>query len=265
LSKIAKALEKAKQNRQSGSGAAVERPARQTARPPEADLEIKPKYSTTRTIEVDERLFEANFVLLGMEDAVVRDRYNLLRTQLLQRTKEQGWNTIMITSGVQGEGKTVTAINLALSMARESQQTSLLVDANFRSPKIEEYMGLGGNKGLTDHMLDDVPVPDILINPGIEKLVVVPPGTHHKGAADLLGSPKLKSLVKDFKTRYPDRYVIYDCPHILDMPDSLVFSTYVDAVVLVVDQSKTTKPIIDRAIKMLDGRNVVGIVLNKSR
>jgi len=263
LSKIAKALEKAKQDRLTRVGAIAEsRHERQAAAAEEC--EVQPKYSRTRVIDVDEDLFEANYILMGLEDCEVRDRFNLLRTQLLQRTKEHGWNTIMVTSAVPGEGKTVTAINLAMSMARESQQTALLLDANFRNPKVEEYMGLGDNPGLTDHLLEGTPVPEMLINPGIDKLVVLPAGRYKQGATDLLGSNKLKALVKDLKSRYPDRYVIYDCPHVLNMPDTLVFASYVDAVLLVVDSSKTSRDDVRAAVKTLEGRNLIGVVLNKS-
>jgi exopolysaccharide/PEP-CTERM locus tyrosine autokinase len=261
LSKIAKALEKAKENRLKQTGAEV---SQNQETPQSSECDVKPRYSMTRVIDVDENLTEGNAILMGLEDCVVRDRYNLLRTQLLQRTKDKGWNTIMITSAMPGEGKTVTAINLGLSMARESQQTSLLVDANFRQPKIQEYMGLGENKGLADYLIEDVPVSELLINPGIEKLVVLPSGHSRLNTVDLLGSPKLKSLVKDLKSRYPDRYVIYDCPHLLNMPDSLVFSTYVDAVVLVVDHTKATREQVKQATKILEGRNLVGTILNRA-
>lgn len=262
MSKIAKALEKAKQNRLRETEAAE---VKQQNQAPSAECEVKPRYSMTRVVQVDEDMAEANPILMGADDCVIRDRYNLLRTQLLQRTKEQGWNTIMVTSATPGEGKTITAINLAMCMARESQQTALLVDANLRNPRIQEYMGLGSSKGLTDYLIEDVPISDLLINPGIEKLVVLPAGGLRQGSADLLGSPKLKSLVKDLKNRYPDRYVIYDCPHILNMPDTLVFSTYVDAVLLVVDAEKTTKDQLKSAEQALEGRNLVGTVMNNSR
>lgn len=264
MSKIAKALEKAKQDRlQRADTASIY--AVQNAQEPAEECEVQPQYSRTRVIDVQEELFETNLIHMGLEDCEIRDRFNLLRTQVLQRTRDKGWNTIMVTSAVPGEGKTLTAINLAMCMARESQQTALLLDANFRNPKVEVYMGLGKNPGLTDHLLEDIPVPDMLINPGIEKMVVLPSGMHRQGATDLLGSPKLKALVKDLKSRYPDRYVIYDCPHVLNMPDTLVFSTYVDAVLLVVDSSKTSRDDVRAAVKTLEGRNLIGVVLNKSR
>jgi exopolysaccharide/PEP-CTERM locus tyrosine autokinase len=264
LSKIAKALEKAKKDRLQRTESPAGSPGRQAQAQAE-ECEVQPKYSRTRVIDVDENQFEANFIFMGLDDCEIRDRFNLLRTQLLQRTKDKGWNTIMVTSAVPGEGKTITAINLAMCMARESQQTALLLDANFRNPKVEEYMGLGKNPGLTDHLLDDIPVPDMLINPGVDKMVVLPSGGQNQGATDLLGSPKLKALVKDLKSRYPDRYVIYDCPHVLNMPDTLVFSSYVDAVLLVVDASKTSRDDIKTAVKTLEGANLIGVVMNKSR
>jgi Mrp family chromosome partitioning ATPase len=93
--------------------------------------------------------------------------------------------------------------------------------------------------------------------------VVLPAGRYISGATEFIGSPKMKSLVKELKNRYPDRYVIYDCPHILDMPDTLVFSSYVDAVILIVQAGKTSENHVKEALKLLEDRNILGVVFNR--
>ena len=72
----------------------------------------------------------------------------------------------------------------------------------------------------------------------------------------------MEQLVEEMKVRYPDRYVIFDCPHLLDIPDALVFAEYVDGIVLVVDEGKTDRNNLNAALKMLEGRNLLGVVLN---
>lgn len=116
--------------------------------------------------------------------------------------------------------------------------------------------------GLTDHLLRGIPLTQTLVNPGMEKLVVLPAGGSQDDSADILGSPAMERLVEEMKTRYPDRYVIFDCPHLLDIPDALVFAEYVDGIVLVVDEGKTDRNNLNAALKMLEGRNLLGVVLN---
>jgi exopolysaccharide/PEP-CTERM locus tyrosine autokinase len=269
MSKIAKALEKAKQNRGEEPVERMEAPVSgpMTENPPIDcfGAPVIPPYSQTKIMGLDMKVLTKHRVLSSIEDEGVVDAYNIMRTQILQRTKEKGWNTIMVTSVLPGEGKTLTSINLAVSLAREVQQTALLVDVNFRNPKISNYLGMDPKiPGLAEYLLDDKPVCDILVNPGVDKMVVLPAGRNIPGAVDILSAPKLRDLVRDLKTRYPDRYVIYDCPHILDMPDSLVFSTYVDAVVLVVEAGRTPKSALKKALKLLEGRNIIGTVMNKA-
>jgi len=260
MSKISKALEKARQERGEEISAFEDAPKRTEA--PEAPAK---SFSATKVVPLCDVHQEQHRILTAIRDPAVMDRYDLLRTQILMRTRDKGWNTLMITSVKPGEGKTLTAINLALSMAREAEQTALLVGTNLRNPQIACYLGLEeGAMGLSEYLLEDVPVSQLLVNPGIENLVVLPAGRPMRETTDIFGLPKMKQLVSELKTRYPDRYVIYDCPHILDMPDTLVFSSYVDAVVLVVEADRTPRKDILTALKTLEGRSIVGLVMNKA-
>jgi exopolysaccharide/PEP-CTERM locus tyrosine autokinase len=204
-------------------------------------------------------------LLALLDDPEAVNCYNLLRTQLLEKTRQKVHNTIVITSVVDGEGKTVTAINLAACMAREVKQTVLLVDADLRNPKIHEYLGCTVEKGLTDYLLNDVPLAELLVNPGLAKMVVLPTGKRLSGSTDILGSPKMEDLVAELKRRYPERYVIFDCPPVLTAPDALIFSSYVDGVILVVEAGRASREQIHKAVEVLEGRNILGLVMNKSK
>jgi protein-tyrosine kinase len=288
MSKLLKALDKARHRKDEGYNAAEEMPAEDklakayeratssstvagtfsSAKPLKVskDQEIKPRYSKTRVLSANDRVLESNRIMTHLKDPRVRDYYDILRTQVLQRTKPNGWNSLMVTSAYPGEGKTLTAINLALAISRQVQQTAMLVGANFRSSKVCTYFGFDEKRtGLSDYLSNGIQVQDSFFNPGLDRLVILPAGST-KASTDALGSPKMKNLVQELKTRYSDRYVIYDCPHVLDMPDTLIFSSYVDAVLMVVEAGKTPKQRIQEAVRILEdhGVNIIGMVLNKA-
>lgn len=258
MSKLSKALDKAKKERQDSQPPAAESS-------PEQSRQESPRPGSVRTRVQNPRqeILEQNRIISAIQDQSILDTYNLLRTQILQKTRDKGWNTIMITSPRAGEGKTTTALNLALSIAREAMQTALVVDTNLRSPKLDKLLDLQCSKGLTDYLLDSSGVSELLVNPNLDKFVLLPAGRALSGSTDILSSPRMQELVNELKNRYPDRYVLFDCPHLLNMPDSLLFSSYVDAVILVVEAGKTSREDIDHSLQLLEGKNILGLVLNK--
>lgn len=222
-------------------------------------------FGSTKVLSTDDRHLENNRIITHRSSPAVLDSYYVLRTQILQRTKHKRWNTLMVTSPRPREGKSVTSVNLAMTIACQPGYTSLLVDANFRTPMVRSLLGLtGSDAGLTDYLVDDtVEIPNLLVNPGIEKMVVLPSGKPLLGSTDLLATPRMEHLVHEIKNRYPDRYVIYDCPHLLEMPDALVFANYVDAILLVVEANRTRKEDLEEACRLLEGKNVLGSFLTK--
>jgi exopolysaccharide/PEP-CTERM locus tyrosine autokinase len=193
------------------------------------------------------------------------DAYKILRTQVLHRLRENNWNVLGITSPGHGEGKTLTAVNLAVSLAMETSQTVLLVDADLRSPSIHEVFGLEDCPGLADYLLDDQPVEDLLVHPGIGSFVLLPAGRAISNSTEILTSPKMLALVEEFKNRYPARIVIFDLPPLLHTADVLAFSPYTDALLFVVEEGKTTAEQLQRALLLVkNSRPVLGTVLNKA-
>jgi capsular exopolysaccharide synthesis family protein len=193
------------------------------------------------------------------------DAIKILRTQVLQRLRENNWNVLGVTSPGYAEGKTLTAVNLAASLAMETTQTVLLVDANLRNPSIHDVFGLQDCPGLADYLLDNQPVEDLLVHPGIGRFVVLPGGRAISNSTEILTSPKMVSLVEEFKHRYPSRIVIFDLPPLLHTADVLAFSPYIDALLLVVEEGKTTAEEVQRAMSLVkNSRPVLGTVLNKA-
>jgi protein-tyrosine kinase len=258
MSHIEKALEKAKKER---AGIEVKEKVKDEVK----DITYKkPVYQRTRVVPLNENILLENKILNQSNNSVVTDRYNLLRTQIFERTKDSGMNSILVTSVTKGEGKTLTSINLAISIAKGLNQTVLLVDADLRSPTVYKLLGLKIGSGLSDYLLNDVPISDLLINPGIEKLVILPGGKSVHNSAEILGSPKMEALVQEMKQRYKDRYVIFDSPPLLSSPDPIVFSSYVDCILLVVEEGRTSTQQITEAMNLLKGKNIIGTVLNKA-
>ena len=232
--------------------------------PPEMSriAEQDPAYTQTKVISLDSSHLEKHRLMMLIDDPKSVDCYNLLCTKLLQKTRDNGLNTIMVTSALEDEGKTITSINLAVSIAREVKQTVMLVDTDLRNPTIHHYLGCDGQKGLRDYLLDDEPLAKLLVNPGLARMVVLAAGKRLTGSTEILGSPKMEKLVEEMKRRYPERYVIFDCPPLLASPDALIFSSYVDGVILVVKAGKTPKDLISKAIELLHGKNIIGLVMN---
>jgi non-specific protein-tyrosine kinase len=223
-----------------------------------------PSYTESESKELDAEFLAANRCIAFSLDIPEAEAYRLLRTQILQRAREKGGNTLMVTSSVPGEGKTLTAVNLAFAIAKEFNQTVLLVDCDLRQQKVYRMLGIRSEKGLVDYLLDRSPLEDLILWPGVEKITLISGGQTLKGSSELLGSAKMKNLVEELKTRYPDRFVIFDLPPVLSAADALVFAPLVDHTVLVVQAGKTPLPEVKKALEMLPKEKILGIVLNRN-
>jgi protein-tyrosine kinase len=254
MSKIEEALKKAKQARNN------EGP---TSPPTEVLREEAPEYTRTRFQEVDaEQIEENRIVMLSEKSSYISEQYRMLRTQILQKTEGQGDNCLMVTSAVDGEGKSTTAINLAVAIAKEVHNTVLLVDADLRRPSIHRYLGLAPEKGLSHYLLDSIPLEDLLIRTGVEKLTFLPAGNPLSNSTEILRSAKMQELIQEVKERYKNRYVIFDTTPLLPTADPSVLSQFMDGIIFVVQAEKTSRKDVTEALSLLEGRNVLGMVMN---
>jgi len=189
----------------------------------------------------------------------------MLRTQILEKLKAKGGNSILISSPNPGEGKTVVSINLAVSMTQEVNRTTLLVDADLRKPFVHRYLGFEAEKGLGQYLLGEIDLADALVNPGIDKLTILPGGSPLPSSTEYLGSPRMQSLVKELKERYEDRIIIFDTTSLLTRADPIVFSENIDGIVLIIEAEKTSTHDIERTLEILKDRPILGTLYNKSR
>ncbi len=264
MERIKQALERAREERAGQPQTAPMDNAPAGPAPVETPAE-QVKYSQTRHIDIPRQELREKRVVTGFDSCEFTDAYKMLRTQVLQRLNENDWNVLAITSPGTGEGKTLTALNLAASLAMEVNYTVLLVDANLLHPSLHEHLGIPGSPGLSDYLLEDAPLPELLVRPeGINHLTILPGGRALLNSAEILNSPKMSQLVDELKNRYSGRIVIFDLPPVLSTADAMAFAPYVDATLLVVEEGKTTKKEVENAVDMLSATNILGTVLNKA-
>ena len=200
--KLTKALDKAKKARDAKRPPKKEQrqiPAKTTApRPNKENLPewVPPVYSESRRLQLDQKAAVENHCVCLTPNAREIDSYKVLRTKIQHHTRVNGWNTVMITSPRPGEGKTLTAINLALTFAKIHHQTVLLVDCDLRRQSIHQRLGIDSDFGLIDFFNADRPLKDLIIWPGIDKLTLISGGKTITESAELMGSPKMKVLVE---------------------------------------------------------------------
>ena len=226
---------------------------------------ISPNYSRSRTVQLNPVTMERNRCVAMFSDKPEIDSYKVLRQQILRRTEDLGGNAIMVTSTLPGEGKTLTAINLAFTFAREFEQTVLLVDCDLKRQNIHEVLGYESDKGLVNYLLNECAITDLIVWPSIEKLTIISGGKTIDESSEVLGSPLMKELVTDMTNRYPERYVIFDVPPVLAGADAMIFANLMDHIVVVVEADKTSMPDLKMALDMLPKEKVRGLILNQQR
>ena len=194
------------------------------------------------------------------------EEYNKLRSLIITLTQgDEFYNTLMVTSTIGEEGKSLTALNLAIALAKGYDNTVLLVDADLRRPSLHKVLGLKPEVGLIQCLTENVPLNQALIKTGIGKLVILPSGGTISNPVELLASNQMKELIDELKNRYPERYVIFDTPPILPFADAQVLAPAVDGTIFVVREGKAKLKDVKEAIRSLHDANLLGVVYNDVR
>ncbi len=222
------------------------------------------QYSSSRKISLEPDVLRENRVIIGLDDERIVDTYGLLRTRVLQVMKQNNWKTLGITSPNTSAGKSVTAINLSISIAQDHNHSVLLVDADLRKPGVCKTLGIEVEYGLNNYLLEESSLDDIFIHPEIKRLVMVPSNRVHGGASELLSSPRMIEFIEHSRQRYPERIVVFDLPPIMVGDDVVGLSQHLDALLLVVEDGKTQSNEFKQALELLKDVNIAGVVLNKS-
>jgi receptor protein-tyrosine kinase/non-specific protein-tyrosine kinase len=256
MSKIEKALEKAINMRETKNASVSEAATISDSRVTAHRFEVGDAI-------VDKALVDEHIVCLKDPVSSAAEQFKKLKAKILQETPKQDFfNTIMVTSSDVGEGKSITAINLAIELSNEIDHTVLLVDADLRNPSIHQYFGIEPEYGLSDYLTGKLNLSDILIKTGIGKLVILPAGKVAENAAELLSSEKMKMLVRELKLRYNDRYVIFDSTPLLVTADPLLLGRYMDGIIFVIQEGRTSHKAALQSISLMKGWNILGVVFN---
>lgn len=230
------------------------------------------KAQSNANIELDLAMLEHNnFVSLSSERRLINEEYRVIKRKLinnafgaLSQTLKHP-NLILVSSSRPGEGKTFSAINLALSIALEQDKTVLLVDSDVLRPSVSKTLKLQHHIGLTDYLLaDDVKVSDIMLSTNVDRLKIITAGRPHHLSTELLASERMMQLASEFATRYKDRIVIFDAPPLLGVNETAVMASMCGQAVIVVEENKTKLAEIEQAVSLLPTDIAVGFLINKA-
>ena len=203
-------------------------------------------------------------IITGFEPGKWLESYKMLRTRCLQIMDANNWNTLAITSPNTKSGNSLTATNLAISIAMEFNRNVLLVDANIQNPGICNLLNIKTKSGLSDYLTNNTPINDLLISIEVDGITILPSGNAILNSAEMLRSPKMLALISELKNKDPNRIIIFDLPPLLSQDDTLGFIPAVDCTLLVVDEGHTKMEELKHSANLLKDINVLGTILNKA-
>lgn len=233
---------------------------------------VKPAEQKRKKVELLDRLRELHMLVPGSDlNREILDDYRRIKRPLVSNAVgknklmvERG-NLILVTSSLPGEGKTHTALNLALSIAQEMDTTVLLVDCDVAKHGVSRMLGIEKAEGLVDVLENEsVTVGDVMMQTDIPTLSVMSAGKQHEYVTELLASDRMSALTDEIANRYSDRIVIFDGPPLLPTPQTQVLAGLVGQVVFVIETGKTPQALVEEALELIPEEQAVGLVLNKN-
>jgi capsular exopolysaccharide synthesis family protein len=211
--------------------------------------QVKYEFVAKKTVESN---IDPRIVTFYDPISPVTEQYRTLRTNLAAlSTSAKPIKAITITSATHGEGKTISAINLAITVAREVNNKSvLLIDADMRRSKVNRYLGIPPHDGLAEMLGNGTDISEGLLNiSGIPNLTVIQAGKHPHNPAELLGSARMKELMNKLKARFD--FIILDAPPVVPVTDVGIFGSIMDGVLMVVQANRTQKGVVKHAVSLL--------------
>jgi len=240
---------------------AVKAPPMDAARPAQATPPPLPEPSELEHKTVPEHML----LSCTSPHSAVAEEYRKLKEAFIREASREGFNNVvLVTSANPKEGKTVTTLNLAVSLSQEFDYTVLVVDADLRAPSCTKYLGIDAKVGLADCLAGEADCSDVLVKTGIGRMVLLPAGKTVSNPAELLSSSRMRQLIQELKHRYPDRFIIIDAPPAKYFAETRFLASVADASILVIREGETSLEEVEDVIQALDGR-VMGIVYNDAR
>ena len=221
-------------------------------------------YQNTTVVKLDARHLEKNRIVSHIKNNAITGLFDTLRTQVLQKMEENNWRTLAVVSPTPGSGKTLTSINLAISIAQQPHKTAVLVDFDLRRPRVANYLGIHTEKSLNDFLSGKAELSEVMVNPGIPRLVILPTQKPVSRSAETLSSSLVANLIKDLKERYKSRVVIFDLPPMLNSDDAMVILPQIDCILMVVSSGMSTETEIEETLHHLPKESLLGVILNRA-
>jgi protein-tyrosine kinase len=219
-------------------------------------------------LEYDLAACERNRLLVpemeGSDSVNALAAYRMLRTRVLHRMRSNRWSTLAITSPGPGDGKSVTALNLALSLARERNQNIFLIDLDMNNPSMCPYLGIAPKHGVLRFFAGEVEPHEVFFSVGVENLVLAGSTETTPFSSELLASGRLETLLEYVNSVAPQSIILLDLPPVLSTDDYLVAAPRADATLLVLSEGRTRRDGVQRAMELLSGFTLAGVVLNRS-
>lgn len=223
------------------------------------------------TIELDlPALAQRKLLVPGCDDRGLINEFRAIKRPLVTNALGKNaanvkrGNVIVVTSAMPGEGKTYCAINLALSMAAQVDNTVLLIDADVVKPALSKRLGLPPTLGLLD-LLSETPRPvnEVLLRTNLPKLALIASSAPRPDSAERISSDRMEALIDEMAKRYPDRIIVIDAPPLLLTNESRVLASLAGQVVMVVEAGRTTRRAVHDAFQAVESCPVVMSILNK--
>jgi len=203
---------------------------------------------------------DTRLVAASAPQSLAAEQYRLLRTRVTRAENGRAYRSIIVTSPNKGDGKSLTAANLALTMAHDTQLRVLLLDADLRRPSIHRLFGISETPGLSDILMGGASIDEALVSVPNQRLTLLPSGLIPTQPAELLGSAGMRRVLEALRGRF-DRILI-DMPPVAPLADVAIASTMADGVLMIVRAGVTPKPAIERALSGIEAGKVLGLVLN---
>lgn len=259
MERIKLAIDKARQHAQLPQGTELGQVVRAApSRGPAATASL----IAARTHVLDAKHLAANRIVAFQRLGPSRLPFDLLRTQVLQKMQENGWKTLAVTSPSVHSGKTVVAVNLAMTVALHPEHNAVLVDFDLRRPSVSTVLGLGSGPSLPDVLSGEAELQEALVDVGLPQLTVLPTGRAVPGSAEVLGSARVAQLIDRLKGSSVRGITIFDLPPVTAVDDVIAVLPKIDCVLMVVGNGTSTKREIEESQRHLARANVVGYVLN---
>ena len=225
---------------------------------------------TAQSVTLDrEKMHLSGLLLPDMGNTRIAEQYRKIKHPLLRKidakiSTTSRDNLIMVSSAVEGEGKSYTAINLAISIAMELDHTALLIDIDSKKNSLSKLLGITTQTGLTDYLGSTVPIEKILYSTDIAKFKIIPSGKFELASPEAITSIKMKDFLTEISNRYPDRVIVLDTPPLLASAISKALAYMVGQVLMVVEAEKTPMSVVEEAVQHINPERFAGFILNKT-